>query len=407
LVPGSWFLVLGSRFSVLSSRFLVPGSRFSVLGSQFSVLGSWFLVLSSQFSVLGSSVLSSQFSVLGSQFSVLGSSVPGSRFSVLSSRFLVPRFSVLSSQFSVLGSWFLVLSSQFSVLGSQFSVPGSLVLGSWFSVLGSPMDTILNRILTHKRVEVERQRIKIPDAQIRARAATAPPPRDFAAALRAHRPIALIAEVKKASPSKGVLLENFDPLALAHTYAINGASAISVLTDVRFFQGSLKYLEGIRAMVDRGAVPPLPLLRKDFIIDPYQVAEARAYGADALLLIVAALDDETLAALLALTHSFGMQALVEVHNEDELRRALEAGASIIGVNNRDLHSFTTTLETTQRLAALLPSSNRPLLVSESGIFTAEHVALVRSWGADAILVGEALVTAPDIAGKVRELGGGS
>jgi indole-3-glycerol phosphate synthase len=188
------------------------------------------------------------------------------------------------------------------------------------------MDTILNRILTHKRVEVERQRIKIPDAQIRARAEAAPPPRDFAAALRAHRPIALIAEVKKASPSKGVLIENFDPLALAHTYAINGASAISVLTDVRFFQGSLKYLEGIRAMVDRGAVPPLPLLRKDFIIDPYQVAEARAYGADALLLIVAALDDETLAALLALTHSFGMQALVEVHNEDELRRALEAAA---------------------------------------------------------------------------------
>jgi indole-3-glycerol phosphate synthase len=269
------------------------------------------------------------------------------------------------------------------------------------------MDTILNRILTHKRVEVERQRIKIPDAQIRARAATAPPPRDFAATLRTHRPIALIAEVKKASPSKGVLIENFDPLALAHTYASNGASAISVLTDVRFFQGSLKYLEGIRAMFDRGAAPPLPLLRKDFIIDPYQVAEARAYGADALLLIVAALDDETLAALLALTHSFGMQALVEVHNEDELRRALDAGASIIGVNNRDLHSFTTTLETTRRLAALLPSLNRPLLVSESGIFTAEHVALVRSWGADAVLVGEALVTAPDIASKVRELGGGS
>lgn len=277
---------------------------------------------------------------------------------------------------------------------------------SQFSVPGSHMETILNRILTHKRVEVERQRIKIPDAQIRARAEAAPPPRDFAAALRAHRPIALIAEVKKASPSKGVLIEHFDPLALAHTYASNGAAAISVLTDMRFFQGSLKHLEGIRAMVDRGKALPVPLLRKDFIIDPYQVAEARAYGADALLLIVAALDDETLAELLALTGSFGMQALVEVHNEDELRRALDAGASIIGVNNRDLHSFTTTLETTRRLAALLPSSHRPLLVSESGIFTAEHVALVRSWGADAILVGEALVTAPDIASKVRELSRG-
>lgn len=277
---------------------------------------------------------------------------------------------------------------------------------SQFSVPGSHMETILNRILTHKRVEVERQRIKIPDAQIRARAEAASPPRDFAAALRAHRPIALIAEVKKASPSKGVLIEHFDPLALAHTYASNGAAAISVLTDMRFFQGSLKHLEGIRAMVDRGKALPVPLLRKDFIIDPYQVAEARAYGADALLLIVAALDDETLAELLALTGSFGMQALVEVHNEDELRRALDAGASIIGVNNRDLHSFTTTLETTRRLAALLPSSHRPLLVSESGIFTAEHVALVRSWGADAILVGEALVTAPDIASKVRELSRG-
>ncbi|ABU58927.1 indole-3-glycerol phosphate synthase TrpC [Roseiflexus castenholzii] len=267
------------------------------------------------------------------------------------------------------------------------------------------MDTMLNRILAHKRIEVERQRIKTPYDQMRTRAETAPPPRDFGAALRAHHPIALIAEVKKASPSKGVLIENFDPLALARTYASNGAAAISVLTDVRFFQGHLKYIEGIRALFDRGAAPPLPLLRKDFMIDPYQIVEARAYGADAVLLIVAALDDETLAALLALAGDLGMQALVEVHNADELRRALAVGARIIGVNNRDLHSFTTTLETTRHLAALLPSENRPLLVSESGIFTADHVALVRSWGVDAVLVGEALVTAPDIAGKVRELGG--
>ena len=286
------------------------------------------------------------------------------------------------------------LSYQFSVLGSRFSVLGSYT-----------MDTMLNRILAHKRIEVERQRIKTPYDQMRTRAETAPPPRDFGAALRAHHPIALIAEVKKASPSKGVLIENFDPLALARTYAGNGAAAISVLTDVRFFQGHLKYIEGIRALFDRGAAPPLPLLRKDFIIDPYQIVEARAYGADAVLLIVAALDDETLAALLALTGDLGMQALVEVHNADELRRALAVGARIIGVNNRDLHSFTTTLETTRHLAALLPSENRPLLVSESGIFTADHVALVRSWGVDAVLVGEALVTAPDIAGKVRELGG--
>ncbi len=267
------------------------------------------------------------------------------------------------------------------------------------------METFLNRILAHKRTEVERQRIKIPYDRMLARADAAPPPRDFGAALRAAQPIALIAEVKKASPSKGILIENFDPLALARIYADNGAAAISVLTDTRFFQGHLKYLEGIRSLFDRGAAPPLPLLRKDFIIDPYQVVEARAYGADALLLIVAALDDEPLAALLRLTGELGMQALVEVHNDDELRRALNVGATIIGVNNRDLHSFTTTLETTRQLAALLPVENRPLLVSESGIFTADHVALVRSWGADAVLVGEALVTAPDIAGKVRELGG--
>ncbi len=267
------------------------------------------------------------------------------------------------------------------------------------------METFLNRILAHKRTEVERQRIKIPYDRMLARADAAPPPRNFGAALRAARPIALIAEVKKASPSKGILIENFDPLALARIYAGNGAAAISVLTDIRFFQGHLKYLEGIRSLFDQGAAPPLPLLRKDFIIDPYQVVEARAYGADALLLIVAALDDEPLAALLRLTGELGMQALVEVHNEDELRRALNVGATIIGVNNRDLHSFTTTLETTRHLAALLPVENRPLLVSESGIFTADHVALVRSWGADAVLVGEALVTAPDIAGKVRELGG--
>ncbi|HWQ14935.1 MAG TPA: indole-3-glycerol phosphate synthase TrpC, partial [Roseiflexaceae bacterium] len=250
------------------------------------------------------------------------------------------------------------------------------------------------------------------------RAAAAPPPRDFAAALRgtgASRDWpALIAEVKKASPSKGVLIEHFDPLALARTYAENGAAALSVLTDARFFQGSLKYLEGIRegqtgdtrhATRDAAASSPVscPLLRKDFILEPYQVYEARAYGADALLLIVAALADEALRALLALTHELGMQALVEVHDEAELERALEAGASLVGVNNRDLHTFATTLETTGRIAARLPAVGRPLLVSESGICTHADVARVRDWGADAILVGEALVTAGDIAARVREL----
>jgi indole-3-glycerol phosphate synthase len=284
--------------------------------------------------------------------------------------------------------------------------------------------TFLTRILDHKRTEVERQSAKLPLARLEAMIAAAPPARPFDVALRHPDRAALIAEVKKASPSKGVLIEHFDPLALAQTYAANGAAAISVLTDVRFFQGSLKFLEGIRALPEMTnderrktegsdtiirpspfVIRPVPLLRKDFIIDPYQVYEARAYGADALLLIVAALEDSRLAELLALTHELGMQALVEVHDESELDRALAAGAQIVGVNNRNLHTFVTSLETTRKVATRLPTRNRPILVSESGIFTPAHVAQVREWGADAILVGEALVTAPDIGARVRELAG--
>ena len=283
----------------------------------------------------------------------------------------------------------------------------------------SDASTFLTKILDHKRTEVARQALKVPLAQLQTNIAAAPPPRAFDAALRRRGRVALIAEVKKASPSKGVLVENFDPLALARTYADNGAVAISVLTDVRFFQGSLKYLEGIRERLGTGdwglgsaaqlPIPnpqsPIPILRKDFILDPYQVYEARAYGADALLLIVAALEDAALTELLALTYKLGMQALVEVHDEAELDRALALGATLVGVNNRDLHTFVTSLETTRRLAARLPATNRPLLISESGIATAADVALVREWGVDAVLVGEALVTAPDVAGRVRELAG--
>lgn len=269
----------------------------------------------------------------------------------------------------------------------------------------SANESFLDRILDHKRTEIARQQAKIPLAQLEAKAKTISAPRDFAAALRKPDRAMLIAEVKKASPSKGLLLENFDALAIAATYARNGAAAISVLTDQRFFQGSLKYLEGIREQFEApgwNAYQP-PLLRKDFILDAYQIHEARAYGADALLLIVAALDDRTLVDLLELTQALGMQALVEVHDEEELERALAANATIIGVNNRDLRTFVTALETTERIAARLPATDRPLLVSESGIFTAADVAQVRALGADAVLVGEALVKSPDIAAKVREL----
>lgn len=279
--------------------------------------------------------------------------------------------------------------------------------------VGQDASTFLTRILEHKATEVARQRAKISLAQLERQIVRLPRPRDFAAALRAPGRATLIAEVKKASPSRGVLVENFDPLALARTYAEHGAAAISVLTDVRFFQGSLKFLEGIRALDLRAtgahpgdaAPPPVPLLRKDFIIDPYQVFEARAYGADALLLIVAALDDATLSILLVLARDLGMQALVEVHSTEELARAQAAGATLIGVNNRDLHTFVTSLATTEQVASALTGDPRPILVSESGIFTPEHVAQVHGWGADAILVGEALVTAADTAAQVRLLAG--
>jgi indole-3-glycerol phosphate synthase len=262
--------------------------------------------------------------------------------------------------------------------------------------------SVLTRILDHKRTEVERQQSKIPLAALQQRAAAAPPARDFADALRRTGSVALIAEVKKASPSRGVLLENFDHLQLAQTYMDNGAAALSVLTDVRFFQGSLKFLQGIRQM----QANPVPLLRKDFLLAPYQVYEARAYGADAVLLIVAALPDEALHSLLALAHHLGMAALVEVHTAEELQRALAAGARIIGVNNRDLHTFETSLHTTEALAGMLPAgAGRPLLVSESGIHTAADVARLQACGVDAVLVGEALVTAEDIAAQVRQLSG--
>jgi indole-3-glycerol phosphate synthase len=260
--------------------------------------------------------------------------------------------------------------------------------------------SILERILAHTRSEVERRRGQAPLEQFQLRIDDAPAARPFAAALRRPERVALIAEVKKASPSKGVLLEQFDHLAIARTYSAAGADAISVLTDERFFQGSLAYLAGIRNL------QPPPLLRKDFIIDPYQVYEARAYGADALLLIVAALEDVALRALLELTLALGMQALVEVHDEEELRQALDAGAGVVGINNRDLRSFATSLHVTERLAHLLPAGPlRPVLVSESGIHSAADVARVRDSGADAVLVGESLITAPDIGQKVRALAG--
>lgn len=264
--------------------------------------------------------------------------------------------------------------------------------------------TYLDRILDHKREEVARQQRKVPLDQLRQRSEHAPAPRPFSAALRRPDRLALIAEIKQKSPSKGVLVPDFDPQKLARTYIENGADALSVLTDMRFFGGSLQYLRAIREL-QATLEPPaeVPLLRKDFLLDPYQVYEARAYGADALLLIVAALDDRQLRELLDLTEALGMEALVEVHDQAELERALAVGATMIGVNNRDLRTFEVDLATTERLAALLPGCDRPVLVSESGIRDAADLDRLRAWHADAILVGEAIVTAPSVAAKVREL----
>ncbi len=259
-------------------------------------------------------------------------------------------------------------------------------------------DTVLDRILDRKVAELAEQRAMTDDAEARRRAERSPyPARDMTRALGgAH--VSLIAEVKRASPSRGPLTKDFAPVMLAATYAHNGASAISVLTDENFFQGSLAYLTAIRE-----AVEP-PLLRKDFIIDSYQVYEGRAAGADAMLLIVAALSDAQLADLQALTIELGMSALIEVHNESELERALRLGAKLIGINNRDLRTFDVDLGTTARLAGMVDED--VLLVAESGIFSAADVREMGRLGARAILVGEALMKAPDTASLVRELSRG-
>jgi indole-3-glycerol phosphate synthase len=254
---------------------------------------------------------------------------------------------------------------------------------------------ILDRILANKHTEVAQRRITVPIAHLREQALAQTPPRDFLGAVkRAGRP-ALIAECKKASPSKGLLRPEYDPAQLARTYAENGAAALSVLTDEKFFQGALSDLTAAREAAE------LPALRKDFIVDCYQVYEARAVGADAVLLIVAALRLEQLQELHAQISALGMTALVEVHDEAEVETALQIAPKLIGVNNRNLHDFTVDLQTTGRLRKCIPVEIA--LVAESGIHTAEDVACVRDMGVDTILVGEALVTASDVGAKVREL----
>ena len=260
------------------------------------------------------------------------------------------------------------------------------------------MSDILAKIAGYKREEVRERRAQRTQAQVEAAARAASAPRGFRAALqRAHGPgrLALIAEIKKASPSKGLIRADFDPPALARAYEAGGAACLSVLTDTPSFQGADAYLVAARAAT------ALPCIRKEFLVDPWQAAESRALGADAILVILAMVDDSLARDLIAESERYGMDALVEVHDEAEMARAGELGATLVGVNNRDLRTFEIDLANTERLAARAPEN--ALLVTESGIFTPADAARLERSGAVAMLVGESLMRQADVAAATRAL----
>ncbi len=261
------------------------------------------------------------------------------------------------------------------------------------------MGTILDKIVAGKREEIAARRASVPEDAMQQAAAEAPPPRDFFAALAAPGPIRLIAEVKKASPTAGVIRNDFQPAEIARTYADHGAACISVLTDEAYFQGSLDDLRAVRGAVDR------PVLRKDFILDRYQLYEARAAGADAVLLIAECLGDDALQTLFTEAVGLGMTPLVELYESDNLPRVLGVGAKLIGVNNRNLHTFEVDLDHTIRMRERVP--DECVLVGESGIRTRTDVARLEAAGVDAMLVGESLMRSADIGAAVDELLGGS
>jgi indole-3-glycerol phosphate synthase len=256
------------------------------------------------------------------------------------------------------------------------------------------MGTMLDQIVAAKRQEVAAARARTPEAALRRRLADAPPVRDFRAALADPPGVQVIAEVKRASPSAGAIQPGADPVAVARAYAAGGAACVSVLTDGPFFHGSLDDLVRVRGAVD------VPVLRKDFLLDDYQVLEARAAGADAVLLIAEVLDDARLTGLLAAAAGLGMAALVECYEPANVPRVVLAGATLIGINNRDLRTFVTRLEHTLELAPQVPPDR--LLVSESGIRTGADVARLAAAGVKAVLVGETLMRADDVAAKLAE-----
>lgn len=257
-------------------------------------------------------------------------------------------------------------------------------------------DTILDRIVRTKHEELTESQRSCSAEQIADLARQAPPPRGFRNALCGET-VALIAEIKKASPTKGLIRPDFDPEAIAAGYTRGGAAALSVLTDATYFQGSLEILRQVRAAVTA------PVLRKDFVIDPYQVLEARAAGADAVLLIVAILEEDQLGELFRAARELGMDALVEVHTRSEMEMALRLEANLVGINNRNLKTFETRLETTEELAAMAPPG--VLVAALSGICTREDVERMARYGADAILVGESLMRQANVEAAARSLCG--
>ncbi|VTT97045.1 indole-3-glycerol phosphate synthase : Indole-3-glycerol phosphate synthase OS=Singulisphaera acidiphila (strain ATCC BAA-1392 / DSM 18658 / VKM B-2454 / MOB10) GN=trpC PE=3 SV=1: IGPS [Gemmataceae bacterium] len=260
------------------------------------------------------------------------------------------------------------------------------------------MPTILDKIMETKRREVAAARAAVPDADLERRVASLPPTRDFTAALRRDGQVTVIAEVKKASPSAGIIRADFDAVAIGKVYEAHGAAAISVLTDVDYFQGSLAYLTAVRAAVG------CPVLRKDFVIDRYQLLEARAAGADAVLLIAECLPGDELATLQRQAAALGLHTLIELHDAEELPRVLDAGGPVVGINNRDLRSFTTRVEHTLDLLPKIPADRT--VVSESGITSYADLVRLGKAGARAVLVGESLMRSPDIGAALDALRGG-